>query len=346
MRIERQDLEAAEAAGIVTAEQARRLWEFWGSRTTQAPAFRAAHILYYLGGLVALTAISLFVTVAWDSWAGWPMLVLALGLAVLGVVFTQRFLARGLVIPAGLTLSFAVATTPLAVYSLQHLLGYWTGQPHVADFHRWIDWRWYFMEMATLVTALIALWRYRLPFTMLVVAVMLWYLSMDLVPLIDGGRGNWETYFDLRRLVSLYMGLGTMLLAFWVDVRSGRRKDYAFWLYLAGVAMFWGGLTAMDSHSEIGKFLYCLINLLMVALGAALMRRVFAVFGAIGIALYLGHLANLFAQSLLFPVALAAIGLAIIYAGIWWQKHEDSLHRAMLGVLPGPVRELIERAHG
>lgn len=345
MRIERGDIEAATAAGIVSTEQGQRLWEFWRHRTVDAPAFRAAHILYYLGGLVAISAISLFVTVAWDSWAGWPMLVLALALATLGIAVTERFVARGLAIPAGLTLTFAVAATPLAVYSVQHLLGYWTGQPHVADFHRWIDWRWYFMEMATLATALVALWRYRLPFTMLAVAVMLWYLSMDLVPLIDGGHGSWDSYFDLRRLVSLYMGITTVLLAFWVDVRSGRRKDYAFWLYLAGVAMFWGGLTAMDSHNELGKLLYCLINLLMVALGAALMRRVFAVFGAIGISLYLGHLANLFADSLLFPVALAAIGLAIIYAGIWWQKHEDRLHHAMLRLLPGPVRALIERAH-
>lgn len=44
-------------------------------------------------------------------------------------------------------------------------------------------------------------------------------------------------------------------------------------------------------------------------------------------------------------MALAAIGLGIIFAGIWWQKHEERLHRRMLGLLPGPVHELIEQTH-
>ena len=78
-----------------------------------------------------------------------------------------------------------------------------------------------------------------------------------------------------------------------------------------------------DSSSEIGKFVYMLINLAMVAIGAILGRRVFAVFGGIGIACYLGHLSyKVFQDSLLFPFALTFIGLAIVAAGIWWQRNE------------------------
>ena len=76
------------------------------------------------------------------------------------------------------------------------------------------------------------------------------------------------------------------LIAFWVDIRSRPPKDFAFWLYLFGVLAFWGALTSMDSNSELGKFIYCCINLLMAAVGATLSRRVFAVFGGLGVALY------------------------------------------------------------
>ncbi|MGD8689800.1 MAG: DUF2157 domain-containing protein, partial [Gammaproteobacteria bacterium] len=61
--------------------------------------------------------------------------------------------------------------------------------------------------------------------------------------------------------------------------------------------------------------------------------------------LYLGHLARLFATSLMFPVVLAVIGLAIIYAGIWWQKNEHALHARLVRLLPGPIRNLIEQIH-
>ena len=185
-----------------------------------------------------------------------------------------------------------------------------------------------------------------MPFTVLLVAVTAWYLSMDLVPLIQGDGASSGQYWDLRRLVSQHLGLATVLLAFWVDVRSGRERDYAFWLYLFGVLMFWGGLTASSSDSELAKLGYCLVNLLMVAVGAVLMRRVFAVFGGLGVALYLGHLAGVFRDSLLFPVVLAGIGLGIIFAGLWWQRHERALHETLLERLPAPLRALIARAHG
>ena len=349
MRIKRSDLEAAGAAGIIAEGQAAQLWAYLESRENEVPAFRAAHILYYLGGLVAIGALTLFVTLAWDSWAGWPMFILALGFGVLGIALTEHFTGRHYTIPASVMVTFAVATVPLAVYSFQHLLGFWPGASHAADFHYYVDWRWIFMELATLAAAAIALWHYRLPFTVLLVAATLWYLSMDLVPLIMGPRVFNENYYIeydyLHKLISLWMGVGVILLAFWIDIRSGRKRDYAFWLYLAGVAAFWGGLTLMNSHSEFSKGMYCLINLVMLAVGAVLMRRVFAIFGGIGIAVYLGHLASLFKDSLLFPVALAFIGILIIFAGILWQRHERRLHDTLTRFLPRPIQNLIAQIH-
>jgi len=344
MDIKRDSLTKAAEAGVITPVQANALWVFLTDAGADTPAFRPAHILYYLGGLIAIGALSFFVTVAWDMWVGWPMFVLAVGFAVLGVALTHFFLYRKrLQIPAGIMITFAVAMTPLAVYSLQHAFGWLAGDYRSVDFHRYIDWRWILMELATLAAAAIAFWRYRMPFLLFPTAVVLWYLQMDMVPFIFNDLdSNWE----LRKLNSVVFGLVMMLLAFWVDVRSARRKDYAFWLYLFGVLTFWSGLTLMHSGSEFGKFLYFCINVGMLVVGGLLSRRVFAIFAAFGILGYFGYLSQkLFADSLLFPVVLAALGIGIVFLGAQWQRHEHALNARILTMLPGPVRDLVERAH-
>jgi hypothetical protein len=166
-------------------------------------------------------------------------------------------------------------------------------------------------------------------------------MSMDLTPFLFGGDAT-ELFSDRGKLVSMYFGLAMTVLALLVDIRSYRSKDFAFWLYLFGVLTFWGGLSSMRSDSELNKLLYCLVNLLMIAIGAALARRVFAVFGGLGVAFYLGHLSHtIFKDSMLFPVALTAIGLAIIGAGIYWQRHEAVIGERLRSILPVSVRDLI-----
>ena len=343
MRIDKQALDEAAGAGVISASQARALWDFLAARGADQPGFRAAHILYSLGGGVAIGALSLFITLAWDSWSGLPMLALALLSAVIGLALAQRFIQHKLMLPAGIMVTFAVSTVPLAVYSLQHMLGMWQGELRVEQFHEYIDWRWFYMELATLAAAAAALWRYRMPFTVFVLAVIFWYMSMDLVPLFFSQEDqSWE----LRELVSLYMGIGVTLLAFWVDLRTARRPDFGFWLYLVGVLMFWGGLSLQHSDSELNKFLYLLINLAMLAVGALLMRRVFAVFAAFGIMGYLFHLSSVFEGSLLFPVALAAAGIGIIFLGIKWQRNERHIHDLLLAAMPPPLRRLLQNVHG
>jgi ABC-type transport system involved in cytochrome c biogenesis permease component len=98
---------------------------------------------------------------------------------------------------------------------------------------------------------------------------------------------------------------------------------------------FWGALTARRSDSEFDKFLYLLLNLGFVGLSALLGRRVFAVCGALGVALYLGHLsARIFKDSLLFPLALTLIGLGVMACGIVWQRHEARIQATLRQRLP------------
>jgi Ca2+/Na+ antiporter len=99
----------------------------------------------------------------------------------------------------------------------------------------------------------------------------------------------------------------------------------------------------MNSGSELGKLVYCFINLAMVLIGAVIGRRVFAVFGGLGIAGYLGHLSyRVFRDSLVFPFALSALGIGIIFLGVLWQRREAAWSSRLRGLLPAPLRNLIE----
>lgn len=341
MQITRHHLDEASAEGLLTGAQAERLWHFLDERAQETPGFRTTHVLYYLGGMIAIGAMSLFMTLGWESFGGWGLLAIALAYAGVGLWLTHYFLARNLSIPAGIMAAFVVALTPLAIYGLQHGLGFWPAGKVYREYHTLIDWRWLFMELATLASGAIMLWRFRLPFLVMPVAVTLWYMSMDLTPFLFGDE---DRSWQLRQLVSLWFGLLMTLLAFWVDIRTRSDRDFAFWLYLFGVIAFWGGLSTMRSESELNKFLYFCINLAMIAVGTVLSRRVFAVFGGLGAAGYLGHLAHsVFKDSLLFPFALTAIGLGVIYLGIVWQRHEREFGQNLRQRLPPALRKLLER---
>lgn len=339
MKISRKQLDAAVEQDILTKEQATRLVEFLRQQPGSGPSFDFTHVLYYLGGMIAIGAMTLFMNLGWESFGGWGIFFISLLYAGVGLKLSERFQNKGYAVPAGICATFVVALTPLAIYGLQQALGVWPNDSTYREYHRYIEWHWLYMELGTLAIGLIIAWRYKYPFLLMPIAVTLWYLSMDLTVWLGGG----EYDFQLRKLVSMYFGLLMILLAFWVDIRAHRSADYAFWLYLFGVLAFWGGMTAQNSDSELSKFLYFCINLSMIGIGVLLVRRVFVVFGAIGSALYLGHLASdVFRDSWLFPIALTAIGLLIVYLGIIWQRNEQAITERARGILPEALRSLLE----
>ena len=341
--IQRADLEGAVREGIVDAQQADRLVAFLAGKVAPpaGPRFTFVHVLYYLGGMIAIGAMSLFMTLGWNSLGGWGGFVTAIFYGVLALSLTHWFLQREHEIPAGIMATLAVVMVPLAIFAAQMALGYWGADKPYRDYHVFIDWRWILMEFGTLAIGAILLWRYRFPFMLMPIAVTLWYMSMDLVPFILGGERVYD--WEIRKFISLWFGMAMTLVAFWVDLRSRFSRDYAFWLYLFGVLTFWGGLSSMNSGSEWGKLAYCGINVAMILVGAVLGRRVFAVFGGLGVAGYLGHLSyQVFKDSLLFPFALSLVGLTIIALGVLWQRREARWAASLRRFVPAPLRELIE----
>jgi hypothetical protein len=343
----RAELEAAVRQGIITSEQADRLAAFMAldptvvvRRGDEAPRFSFVHVLYYLGGMIAIGAMSLFMTLGWNSLGGWGGFVTALIYMALALLLTHWFLEqKKLPVPAGIMATLAVVMVPLAIFSAQMALGHWGADKPFRHYHLYIDWRWIMMEFGTLAVGAVLLWRYRFPFMLMPISVTLWFMSMDVVPFLFGDWRDWE----IRKLISLYFGLAMVLLAFWIDLRSRFSRDYAFWLYLFGVLTFWSGLSLMRSGSALGPIFYCAINVSMILIGAILGRRVFAVFGGLGVASYLCWVSwRVFKDSLIFPFALSAVGIGIIWLGVLWSRREADWSRRLRGLLPAPLRELIE----
>lgn len=331
-------LQQAVEANIISQQQAENLLSFLELPSSTTAQFNFSHLLYYFGGLIAIGAMTLFMNLAWEGFGGWGIVSISLVYAVLALLLCQRFKRQGHIIPAGLSATFVICLTPLAVYGLQQAMGWWPSSSQYHDYHRYVQWHWLYMEIATLIVGLILCWRYRYPFMLMPLAVTLWYMSMDIAAMLAGERPD----FQLRSLVSLYFGLAMILLAFWVDLRSRHSADFAFWLYIFGVLTFWCGLSFQQSNSEWAKFLYFLTNLAMMLAGVILARRVFVVFAAMGCFYYFYHLADqVFKDSWLFPISLTLIGLAMVYLGILWQKHQDTISQRLRGYLPLAMQELL-----
>ncbi|WP_158769812.1 DUF2157 domain-containing protein [Paraglaciecola sp. L1A13] len=340
MRISDRQLNMAVAEGILTSEQAHRLTAYILVLPEGEAKFDFTHLMYYFGGLVAIGAMTVFMNLGWESFGGIGVLGLCAIYAIAGILLTNRFTRQGLSVVAGICATFVVTLTPLATFGLQHALGVWPGNDNYQDYHRYIQWHWLYMELGTVAVGVILAKVYKYPFLVMPIAVTLWYLSMDLAVMLTGERPEYE----VRALVSMYVGLLMLGLAFCVDIRSRHSGDYAFWLYLLGTIAFWGGLTMQESTSELSKFLYCCVNLLMMGIGIVLVRRVLVIFGAFGVCGYIGYLAyDVFSDSWLFPIILTLLGFAIVYLGIIWQKNEQAVTQRLRHSLPLPLQELLDK---
>lgn len=339
MRIEQDDLKWAAANGIIDTPQAEKLWLALAEKQADQPRFGLVHILYYFGALLVISAMGWFMTNAWEALGGAGIFGISVTYALVFVGFGYRWWDRpGLRVPSGLLVTMGVCMTPLAVYGFQRWMGIWgfDDPGEYRSFHRWVKGGWFFMEVATIATGLLALRFFKFPFLTAPVAFALWYMSMDLTPIIFAGDGY---AWDQRKMVSLWFGLAMIAGSYFVDRRT--KADYTFWSYLYGVMAFWGGLTLMESDSEPSKFIYFLINVLMMGMSVFLQRKVFVVFGAIGSFMYFGHLAaDVFEDSIMFPFALTIFGAMVLYCGILLHRHGAKIEQSMVAALPEWMQKL------
>jgi hypothetical protein len=328
MTLSRPEFDGAARAAGLSAEQAGAFWRSLAEASggSARPKFDPANVAYYFGALIIIGAMGWFMTNAWDFMNGLGMSAIAVCYALLFVVIGRRFWADPTRrTPGGLLLTVAVCMTPLAVYGIERATGFWPANDpgNYTRFHPYIDGSWLLMELTTVLAGLLALRKWKFPFLTAPIAYALWYASMDLPQLFFSSPFSWEE----KKAITTTFGLVMLAIAYVADLR-GRGGDFAFWGYLFGLMAFWGGLTSMDSNSELGKFLYCLINLGLMFCSLILRRITFIIFGSLGVFAYLGHLSyRVFQDSFVFPFALSFLGLGIIYLGIQYQRRRAALEK-------------------
>lgn len=338
-RFDARDLARAVSAGVLHPGQDQALLAFLRQQPESRASFQLAHVAFYFGALLIMGAMGWLLTEAWMRIGDGALLAIAL-LYIAGItLFALSLQRRNQPVAAGVLAAVAVSIVPLAVFAIERLAGWWPLDDAQGDYHQYytyVQGGWLAMEAATVLAGLLMLRLIPFPFIVMPIAVALWFMSMDLSEWFHGDLFSWEQ----RRTVSLWFGLGLLLVFLVIDGRT--RRDYAFWGYLAGLAAFWGGLTLMDSGSEWGKALYCLINLGLMCLAVLLRRPVFMVFGAMGVAAYLSYLSyEVFADSLLFPVILTLIGLGVIGLGMLYQKRREALSEQLRAQLPERLLQLL-----
>lgn len=322
MNISKQDLDWAVSQGMLSQSQAETLWKSFNDRSDISPsAFSFTNVMYYLGALIVLSAMTLFISTAWESFGG-------LGVAGIAFIYALAFLAMGyklwskenLKVPGGLLYTLAVGMVPLIIYGLQKWAGLWTGEAPESyrGFFDFINSNWIVMEVGTILAGLVALYFVRFPFLVFPIAFALLFFSYDIVGLFIG---NETVDWDTRRWVSLVFGMLMMGVAYFLDGKT--YDDYSFWLYFFGLIAFSVGLCLLWDHGgEAGKFLFAALSFGLVLLSVLIDRRLLLVFGGVGIFAYLSYLSySLFAHSILFPFVLSFIGLGVIFAGIMIHKN-------------------------
>ena len=337
MRITVDDLRGIAADGAISTEQVGPIWRALRIRPGTRPRLTLLNVTYYLGALVVMSAMGWFMTEGWEILGGLGIFATSAGYAAIFVILGRNlWRAPDMKMPGGLLITLAVWMTPLAVYGLQVYFNSWSeiSSGTFRDFHRFVQPNWVLLELATILTGFLALRRFRFPFLTFPIAFSLWYLSMDLTPLVMGGSGySW----DARRWISLWFGVVILLVSFLADRRG--KEDYSYWGYVFGMMAFWGGLSLMDSGSEWGRFLYCMMNVGLIYVAALLKRGVFAIFGSFGVLGYIGYISwRFYLDSMLFPFALSLLGVLLIFVGILFKRYGGPLGERVVALLPEFLR--------
>jgi hypothetical protein len=324
------DVRRAADEGVLAHEDAERLVEWgreWATRrplapppAEQRPGLNLVTVAYYSGARLVMLAGAWFLAEQWDELGSLGVFATAL-VYTIATAGSGLFLSkRGWPIAGGLLVTVAVSLVPLLTYAALDLAGLWS-EPEwdVALYPFSYHLSHIAVAGAALVAGVAAARFVKIAFLAVPIAVSAWFLGFAVAELALGdprlGSSRGKSY-------AIAMGLATIGVGYLVERWYGRRPhDYAFWCYVAGTLSFWSGLTLLDGGDEIGRLVYAAINVALVWAGTVVRRGTFVVFGAIGIAIYLGHLAyEVFENSIFFPFAVALIGLGTILATVWLQR--------------------------
>jgi uncharacterized protein (DUF697 family) len=290
--------------------------------------FDPPNFLWHFGAVVAIFATAWVAGDSSDRYGDGGLLGVSAAFFATYALGAALLTRRGWRAPGGVLATLAVAAVPLLVYSIQKVAGLW---PELAPdaygaFHQEIHAAWIAMELATVAVGLVAFALLRYPLILAPVCFVAWYMTMDLAPAFFGR----DVTDDERAGVSIVAGLALIAIGIVLDVRGARRA--AFWPHVFGFLALLGAICWLTyAHNTTTAWaVVTAISLATIFLAIPLGRSTFAVFGGIGLLsslCYWSHLA--FWDSVLFPIALALVGLAFIALGMLWQARAETWRLAL-----------------
>ncbi|SFL12725.1 hypothetical protein SAMN04488004_108101 [Loktanella salsilacus] len=341
--IDRDDLRAATAAGVISEAQAASLASLAQNRQAARSdlrqidepfeLFKGFNEIFIVVGLCILAAgwaasFGLFLAQETSN----VLMVGALtGALIWGL--SEYFVRRRRMVAPAIALSIFFVITALGTFGAHFAEPFMVAQ---RDFSS-LPWP---AICATL--ALLVYWvRFRVPFALAVVAVGVFGIAILLAAIARGTPATWTEMFKLSASgpfawITLLVGLAVFAVAMWFDMsdphRVTRRSANGFWLHLVAAPALVNtvALSLLDQDSAAANLILLAVLAFFAAVAIIIDRRSFLI-AAIGYIVTLsltvfvpGHAAT--------PILL--LGIALLTLGAFWQPIRATLLRPLAGVLP------------
>ena len=336
--------------GLITPDQHASLTALadgWDLPQREMPrGFNWVTVAYALGALLVVFAGGWFLTQRWLSLGPLGVLAVVVVYAAIAIVASRWLEHKEFHEAAGMAAMVAVALTPVAVWALESLSGWWPadawGQPYYVYYPPAESSRWVVAELATILAALLVLRRRLWSAVVFPLAVALFALVMHLPRSFD-----FSLTPVLERWIQMTGSLIMCAMANTTDRLVPRRAepghgDVAFPLWVTGLMAL--AVAILSMWPVAGVLRHGLPVLALGAVTAALMmgRRTHLVFGVFAFCLYLFYLAGeVFRSAAYFPIVLAVLGGVVLAATVWLQRRFPELasrlaaRRGGRGGLPG-----------
>jgi drug/metabolite transporter (DMT)-like permease len=335
-------LEIAVARGLITPDQRASLQSLAaeaGEPPRELPrGFNWVTVAYALGAMLVVFAGGWFLAQRWLMLGPAGVLAVVVVYAAVAGVASRWLERREFHEAAGIAAMVAVALTPVAVWALESISGWWPaetwGRPYYPDYQPAEASRWLVAELCTILAALLILRRRTWSAVVFPVAVALFGLVMHLPRALD---------LDLTPVLERWLTMtGALLVCAIADATDRHvprqsipgRGDVAFPLWLTG--LFALALAILSMWPVAGALRHALPVLALGSMAVALFmgRRTHLVFGVFAIFMYLVYLAGeVFRSTAYFPIVLALLGGAVLAATVWLQRRFPEL-ASRLGARP------------
>lgn len=323
-------LDSAVSLGIITAAQAAEIRALTPERraATQLPrAIGAESIGYVLGAITVVVAMGWFLADRWDWLGAGGVLAVAALYAALFLTVGWRLRREGAQEAANLAVLLSVTMVPVAVVSVNELMGWFANAPGAAcSAAQWSFWRCrgeeIVMEFATMLALVAVLRATRYSITVLPLASLSLRFVFHAMAFAFGG--------PLGAIVLGWVWLIctslTVAVAYGISRRRGENEEFGIQLHLVGV--IGAAVASALLISQVEWYRHLLVPAALIAFAFALRMRQF-IWTLLGLGWFVSYLAwlaaDVFRDTPFFPIILAALGVGLIVATVWIQRNSAQL---------------------